>query len=178
MIYFKSLVWILGVLAVLFLHGCGDDDKDVNKPEQIANRVWIEDVTATADSQAKVDVGLSNGVLITVASLPLKYAGTGCFVDSVSFEGSRFANAQLKAAPVDTANQTIGLMFGDQDVFGTGSGKVASIYFSLTPGSSGQTITIDSTTIDTDQMFQAWVFVAVGGIVVPECDAGSITVGQ
>ncbi len=176
--HFKSLTLGLFIISMLLLHGCGDDEKDVNGPGQIANRVWIQDVTATADSQAKVDINLSNGVLITVASLPLRYFGSDCFVDSVSFVGSRFSDAMLKAAPIDTANQTIGLMVGDTIPFATGSGKVASIYFNLTSGSAGQTITIDSTTIDTDEMYQAWAFVAVGGIVFPQCDAGSITVEQ
>lgn len=176
--HFKSLTIGLYILAILLLQGCGDDEKDVNGPEQIANRVWVEDITAAPDSQARVDVSLSNGVLITVASIPLKYVGSGCFVDSVSFVGGRFSDAMLKAAPIDTANQTIGLMVGDTIPYATGSGKVASIYFNLTSGSAGQTITIDSTTIDTDEMYQAWAFVAVGGIVFPQCDAGIITVEQ
>ena len=89
-VYLTS-VFIL--LAGIFFVGCSDDeDKNVtgdNNVQTYVDSVWVSDATVSEGEQTVITINFSNSQQLIRVEVPLKVYGTGFYIDSVSFIGSR-----------------------------------------------------------------------------------------
>jgi hypothetical protein len=127
--------------------GCDDDDGTGPEPVR-GNRVWVDRISASTDAEVVlVKVRFSNLDSLLLVEVPLQVSGTGFLIDSVSFVGSRVADAFIREGIVKNADRTIGLYIADTVYIHPGDGVLASLFFTLYDDSRGQLLVIDTVTI-------------------------------
>lgn len=113
-------------------------------PPPPADLVWVDSVSAVANSQVIVNINMRNSTELRGVEVPLRLSGTDFTIDSGSFIGGLFSNAFAKACSIDVATQTVFLIAVEPDTIASGEGIFASLYVSLAAGAAGQEIAIDS----------------------------------
>lgn len=170
---------LLLVFALAIMIACGGDNS--SGPSEEANLVWVDSVSATPGSQAIVNIYVRNDSEIKGVEVPLRLSGTGFVIDSGSFFGGRFSEAELKSAEIDTeANTIFPLVIGVQKVFPKGEGVFARIYVSLDEAAVAQEITVDSALVQISGNVYHVVSYARSDLtqVLPPFEPGKIVVEQ
>ena len=139
----------MSLVVLALASGCGDDDDNGGPagPQQAADLVWVDSVSAVANSQVTVDINMRNSTAIIGAEVPLRLSGTGFTIDSGSFVGGLFSDGLLTTCTVDSATQTVFLLTVGRSSLASGEGLFASLYVSLAAEAAGQEIAIDSAMI-------------------------------
>ncbi len=173
-------------LAVTFIAtlalSCGDDD-DFTGPDndEPIDLVKVERVSAlSTDTGVKVDVTFSNATPLSALEVPLRVTGSGFTIDSVSFSDSRIAWVDDTISTILPAESSIILAAIEYDsVIVEGHGLLGSIYFTLNQASQGETLTIDTVTVDMIPIFHSLVYQDTSAAVleiVPAFEPGEISV--
>jgi hypothetical protein len=170
---------VSGALILIGICGCSHGGSTGTGPRPDSDRVWIDRIGAAPGEQVKLNISFSNSRPLMGVSLPLKYYGNGCFIESVSFVGSRLENAALSITDIDTAGQTISVIAGDTLSIDQGSGLLAGVYIKLTESPEIRQIIFDTTTIDLGGMNQFLAFVVnTSYFYFPSFTPGLISVGN
>jgi len=177
-VYLTS-VFIL--LAGIFFVGCSDDeDKNVtgdNNVQTYVDSVWVSDATVSEGEQTVITINFSNSQQLIRVEVPLKVYGTGFYIDSVSFIGSRCPTDFLQLVTIDTADQWVRTLWNGGPNLGVGSGLWANMYITANPGSSGGSLTIDSATIGTyPSSYFLYFMKSSGGLIYPGFSGGAVTI--
>ena len=174
----KSAITVIALallIAAAAMLGCSDDGGNGPVPPN-TDIVWVEKVSAnTSDPYARVTVGFTNLDPLSGVAIPLHVSGSGFTIDSISFIGSRVADAAVLESLIDGLEQTVVMVaLVDTRLIGRGTGTFAHLYFTLDEESRGQTLIIDTTTIRTESL----VYVDSTGQVeiYPEFQRGEISV--
>jgi hypothetical protein len=158
--------------------GCGDGGGTGPGPVK-ANRVWVDKVTATTnDDYVRVNIRFANLEPLFAIEIPLHVSGSGFEIDSVSFVGSRVADAFFRQGIIDDFAQTIDLVAqADTSYFQPGEGIFASLYFTLSEQSREQVLTIDTLTlVNGSEKYLLYLDSTGVGELTPEFVAGEISV--
>ncbi len=173
------------VIGVIFLAlpvfiGCSNDDDNgtTTGPGQVVDKVWVDSISASANSQAIININMRNGTGITGIEVPLRLSGSGYTIDSASFAGGRLDSAFMTTCAIDTAAQTAILLAVDTVVLAGGEGIFASLYISLGAGAAGQVIVVDSALIPVGQNIYHVVSYVKPDFsqILPPFEAGKIVV--
>lgn len=108
--------------------------------------VRVSTATATAFGQhVVIEVTAYNDEPVSGLAIPLKFSGQCLFPDSISLVGSRFSNALLKLAIIDTAGQTfiLGAIY-TSGFLPPGEGLMGKLYFTVKSGVTPETVSIDT----------------------------------
>ncbi|MBI5266927.1 MAG: T9SS type A sorting domain-containing protein [candidate division Zixibacteria bacterium] len=109
--------------------------------------LWVADITAARGQKVAVDVGLYNERNVKNADIALTYGSSRLQFDSVSFAGTRGAQANISGSTDGSTHSLyVGLSFGDGTPLSPGSGRIATLHFTVAPDGSDTAITIDTTT--------------------------------
>jgi hypothetical protein len=109
--------------------------------------LWVSDVTAARGQHVAVDVGLYNERNVKNADIALTYGSSRLVLDSVSFVGTRGAQANISGSTDGaTHSMYVGLSFGEGTPLAPGSGRIATMHFTIALSGSDTSITIDTTT--------------------------------
>jgi hypothetical protein len=169
------------LMLAIVVFGCGDDDKSTEPTDIKANRVWVEKITAmTSDEDVYVTVRCANLEPLAGIEVPLHITGSGFFIDSVSFAGSKVAKAFSTIGTVDAVEHNVGIVVIDTVPFiTTGSGLLARIHLTLTQDARGQVLAIDSTTIEDGAVLRSLIYIDSSDTeIVPEFVDGEVSVLQ
>lgn len=129
----------VGVPVLLTITGGGTEGVD---------SVRVASDSTTPGSVVALPVYFDNSKPLFAVSVPLTWTGTGVRADSVSFEGSRAADSDIKGGSVDTVLREIriGLIPSLADPIPVGSGLLATVYFTVSPSAPNQLVEIDTMT--------------------------------
>ena len=111
--------------------------------------VQVGSTIALQGEQVMVPVLFENSQPLKSLTVPLKYTGDQVTADSISFAGSRVEGLEVLTASINTVDQTIRIHVVPNDAMPipTGSGLLATIYFSIAASAPIQMVVIDTTTL-------------------------------
>jgi hypothetical protein len=173
---YETVLTLVTLLALGL--GCGDDGGTGPEPTK-ANKVWVDMVTAnTNDDYVRVSVHFANLEPLFAIEIPLHVSGTGFEIDSVSFVGSKVADAFFRIGEIDPFDQTVDLVAqADTSYFQPGEGIFASLYFTLSEQAREQVLTIDTLTlVNGSEKYLLYLDSTGVGELTPEFVAGEISV--
>lgn len=182
-IHKKAIVLTFAVvLTATLLLSCGDDDDSTGPVGgEPIDLVRVERVSAlSTETGVKVDVTFSNITPLSALEVPLRVTGSGFTIDSVSFADSRIAWVDDTISTILPAENSVILAAIEYDsVIVEGDGLLGSIYFTLSEASQGETLTIDTVTVDMSPIFHSLVYQDTSAAVleiVPAFEPGEISV--
>ncbi|HVP37070.1 MAG TPA: cohesin domain-containing protein [Terriglobales bacterium] len=110
----------------------------------VVDTLRVGSTTAYPGSQVVVPVYAFNDEPLGAMVVPLKFPNTSLICDSVSFVGTRVANASLKGDSIDNANGTVKFYAISFSQINPGSGLVANLFFTVVQSASPQVAEIDT----------------------------------
>ncbi|MCH9032435.1 MAG: carboxypeptidase regulatory-like domain-containing protein, partial [candidate division Zixibacteria bacterium] len=145
----------------------------VNPPPSV-DTLYVSTVPGTPGSKVKVPVNFINSGPICLLDIPLEWASSKIFLDSVSFVGTRLEGFEFLEFTIDNSLRQVRIIFRDNGLaLPPGDGKVANLYFEIFSGiTEGGIVPIDTfqSAIEVDCFFPMPPFSSPvffpGGIVI------------
>jgi hypothetical protein len=118
----------------------------VEKPVvNFSDSIWVDNIIVSPGRTITVNVYEHNDSALSKAQVALKYSDDDLNYNSIVLNGTRGSLAQSSIIEADSGKILITLLFNSSPL-ASGSGKLASILFSVPSNSSGGIVAIDSTT--------------------------------
>ena len=119
----------------------------------VVDTLRVGNSTAYPGSQVIVPVYAFNDEPLGAMVIPLKFSSSDLICDSVSFVGSRIADAPLKGDTIDNVNRTIKIYAVSFTQINSGSGLVANLFFTVKQNAPLQTVEIDTFSTSNPSVF-------------------------
>jgi len=167
---YNRMFLVLAVLVCLAGTAFGQADPGERDTVTVANVVTDE------GQKVVVDVTFYNDEELGALTIPLSWSSPDITLDSVSYVGSRVSYVNNKPITIDNENQTVifGCIVFFEAYIQPGTGLAGKLYFDVPPGTPGQFVFIDSTTVTPATLV---LNKADGSGFVPEFNQGVMTVG-
>lgn len=143
----------------------------------VVDTLRVGNSTAYPGSQVIVPVYAFNDEPLGAMTVPLKFSSSDLICDSVSFVGTRVANAPLKGDTIDNVNGTIQFYAVTFTQINPGSGLVANLFFTVRQSASLQTVEIDTFSTSNPLVFLDFTY-TFSVDMTPAFVKGGITINE
>lgn len=173
----RCVISLIVCLLLALVAGCssdkGSDPEEPPGPPPGTSSLWADSVVTIAGNQAKVDIYVQMHAAMQSIQIPLRIAGDGIRIDSVSFRFAILGQEPFSDdITIDNSAGTVGIIreYVAPDLVAADSGLLLSLFVTLDDTMLAQTVEVDTAS----GIFQ---IVDEDGITtVPEFGSGLITV--
>lgn len=124
----------------------------------IVDTLRVGNVTAYPGSKVCVPVYAFNDENLGAIVVPLRFSSSDIYCDSVSFVGTRVADAPLKGGEIDSLNRTIKIYAMTFTLISSGSGLVTNMWFKIKDDALPQTVEIDTYSTPEPPVYLTFVY--------------------
>jgi hypothetical protein len=173
-----NLKLLAALAAILLLAAFNSRAQSLIPDPGVPDTVYVDSVgTVATAGQVQVPVNFTNDQNLAGIGLTLTHDLSGLVIDSMSFTGSRLESYSVKGATIVDNWISVYMIVLSEPVLPPGNGLLGTLYLSFSPGIGDQFVTIDTITINQNDVEYNTTFTTEGSdYFYPQFEKGYVSI--